>query len=69
MEGGIFLSIKDLQRLLGCENYNTANRLHLQIRDSLGKKSKYVTVKEYCQYENLDFDYVWEFLRGKASKK
>jgi hypothetical protein len=65
MEGGIFLTVKDLQRLLGCDNYNTANRHHLAIRDALGKKSKHLTIKEYCEYEELDFKYVWEFLRTK----
>ena len=69
MISGIFLSIKDLQRLLGSENYNTANKLHLSVRDALGKKSKYITIKEYCEHEELDFDYVWEFLRGKPSTK
>lgn len=65
MEGGIFLTVKDLQRLLGCDHYNTANRQHLAIRDALGKKSRYITIKEYCDYEELDFEYVWVFLRGK----
>jgi len=65
MEGGIFLTIKDLMNLLGCKQYNNAQREHLAIRDSLGKKEKKLTVKEYCDYEQIDFNYVWEFLRGK----
>ena len=66
MEGGIFLTIKDVQMLLGFDNYNTANRIHLSVRDALGKKSKLITIKEYCEYEELDFDYVWNYLRGKG---
>lgn len=65
MEGGIFLTIKDLQRLLGSENYNSACRIHVGIRDALGKKSKYLTIKEYCEYEGLEYEYIWNFLRGK----
>jgi hypothetical protein len=69
MEGGIFLSIKDLQQLLGCQSYKTANTLHLAIRDALKKKTKHITIKEYCKYEDLDFSYIWEFLRGKKEVK
>lgn len=69
MSGGIFLSIKDLYRLLGCENYKTAQSLHKSIRDSLRKKSKYVTIREYCQIEDLDFEYVWKFLRGDENEE
>jgi hypothetical protein len=71
MEGGIFLTTKDMMRLLGCEHYNTANRLLLQLRDSIKKRkgAKYITIKEYCEYEELDFTYIWEFLRGKLSKQ
>ncbi len=64
MEGGIFLTVKDMQRLLGTDNRGTASRAHLALRDAL-KKTKYVSIKEYCDYEKLDFTYVWEFLRGK----
>lgn len=69
MSQGIFLTIKDVQTLLGTDNYNTANSLHLSVRDALGKKSKYITIKEYCDYEGLDFNYIWEVLRGKPLTK
>ncbi len=68
MEGGIFLTIKDLQNLLGCDSYTTANKEHLAIRDALGK-TKNITIKEYCDYEELDFDYVWGYLREKKNHK
>jgi hypothetical protein len=69
MEGGIFLSIKDVQILLGFKNYHTAQKHLKAIRDALKKKSKYITIHEYCKHEELDFEYVWEFLRGKKIKK
>lgn len=68
MEGGIFLTVKDLMKLLGYDQYNSALREHLAIRDSLGKKDKRLTIKEYCEYEKVDFNYVWEYLRGSAKK-
>jgi hypothetical protein len=65
MEGGIFLTIKDLMRLLGTDSYAYAAREHLGLRDALEKKTKKVTIKEYCEYEKIDFAYVWDFLRSK----
>jgi len=69
MEGGILLTVKDLQRLLGMDNYSSAARHLRAVRDSLNKKGEKITIKEYCQCEDLDFDYVWEFLRGKQDDK
>lgn len=65
MEGGIFLSIKDLQKLLGSNSYRTVARQHQALRDILNKL--HITVKEYCEYEKLDFEYVWNFLRQKKN--
>ncbi|MBK6834039.1 MAG: hypothetical protein IPG89_07115 [Bacteroidetes bacterium] len=69
MEGHIFLSVKDLQKLLGSESYKTAHRLHLSLREALGRKSKYILIKEYCAYEGFEFAYIWEVLRGKSTPK
>lgn len=69
MEGGILFTIKDLQKLLGIDNYKSAARQHKCIRDCLQKKGDKITIKEYCECEDLDFDYVWEFLRGKKQKE
>lgn len=69
MEGHIFLSIKDLQKLLGTESYKTAQRLHSSLRESIGRKSRYILIREYCAYEGFDFNYIWEVLRGKSTPK
>lgn len=76
---GIFLSIKDLMLLNGSESYNSTQREHAQLRASLetdnpkikkrlaGKKKlvkRRITIKEYCDYMQLDFEEVWKFLRG-----
>jgi hypothetical protein len=68
MEGGILFTIKDLQKLLGVDNYKSAARQHQAARDSIGKKGNKMTIKEYCDCEDLDFKYVWEYLRGKKER-
>ena len=66
MEGGIFLTIKDLMRLTGSNSYNGTGHQHRAIRDSLSIKARgKITVKAYCEHEGIDFQYVWEFLRKK----
>jgi hypothetical protein len=69
MEGGIFISVKDIQVLLGCKRYNTALEYHLTVRDALGKSKKRITIKEFCEYEQLEFDYIWKVLRETPSDK
>ncbi len=69
MEGGIFLTVKDLQLLMGLDNYNSANRIHIAIRDAIGKKRSLITIKQYCEFEELEFEYVWNYLRGEKVKR
>ncbi|WP_276977823.1 hypothetical protein [Flavobacterium filum] len=64
MIGGIFINANDVQKLLGCERYATAHKYLTGVKDSLGKNSKYITIKEFCKYEELDFEYVWKLLRA-----
>jgi predicted ester cyclase len=63
MEKGIFLTVKDLMRLNGCNNEASAGRMHRAIRDSIAENKRKLTIKEYCQYERLDFKEIWLFLR------
>lgn len=61
---GIFLSVKDLMRLTGGNNYNSCANQHRAIRDSLStRKKRRLTIHEYCIYEQINFDYVWRYLR------
>lgn len=66
MEGGIFLTVKDLMKITGSNNYNSCGNLHRAIRDSIAKGKKKLTVKEYCDHEQIDFDYVWNFIRNNT---
>ncbi len=67
-EGGILLTVKDLMKITGSESYRGSAYLHKAVRDCLGKKGRKLTVKEYCEYEDLDFTYVWSVLREKKEK-
>lgn len=72
---GIFLTVKDLMRLLGSQSYDATRKEHAYIRLSLVKKGKKpiknlrivkrkLTIGEYCSYMGLDFVEIWRFLRG-----
>ncbi len=63
MDKGIFLTVKDLMRLTGSDNEASAGRMHRTIRDSIAQDKRKLTIKEYCQYERLDFKEIWIFLR------
>lgn len=63
MEKGIFLTVKDLMRLTGTDNETSAGRMHRTIRDAIAKNKRKLTIKEYCEYERLDFKEIWTFLR------
>ena len=44
MEGGIFLTVKDLMKITGSNNYNSCANLHRAIRDSIEKGKRKLTV-------------------------
>ena len=81
MAAGIFLSVKDLMRLNGTDNYNSAQREHSTIRAAMHKEDKTMkrrlgrrkhtkrrlTIREYCDYMQLEFSEIWQFLRGSSS--
>lgn len=58
------MTVNDLQYLLGIDNYRSAAQQLQDIRIALGKKGRKLTIMEYCESEDLDFEYVWKFLRG-----
>jgi len=61
-----FLTTQDLMRLEGFFNYKSANRRHVQIRDALsqqGSRKRRLTIKEYCDYEQLPSREIWLLLR------
>lgn len=68
MERGIFLTVNDLMKLSGSYSYFGCAKSHRAIRDSMAKNKRKLTIKEYCDYEIIDFEYVWKYLREKQQQ-
>lgn len=64
MEHGIFLTVKDLMKLTGSNNYGSCGNYHRMVRVSIAHRKRKLTIKEYCDFEIIDFEYVWKYLRG-----
>lgn len=47
--GSMFVSIRELQALLGC-GYETARRTHARFRAQLGRKTRYLTIEELADF-------------------
>ena len=62
MDKRIFLTVQDLMFLLGC-SYRHAWENHKTIRVAKKRKSKLLTIKEYCDFEGFEFDEIWKALR------
>lgn len=54
LKGGMLITPKEIQ-LLTDKHYKTCQKEHLAIRDALGKKSRQLSVQEYCDYNQLDY--------------
>lgn len=58
-----FLTVKDLMKLTGNHSYRSTAVMHRSIRDAIASNKRKLLIKEYCDYERLDFEYVWRVLR------
>jgi hypothetical protein len=61
LKGGIYITPKDIQ-ILNNSSINQARTEHRTIRDCLGIKSNKLTVKAYCEYCEIDYQMVVEYL-------
>lgn len=65
----IFLTTSDLQIITGT-GYDNCSKIMRTLKDSLGKKShQHVTIKEYCNYENISESEVLEAIGLKKPEK
>ncbi len=62
-QGLIYLSVADLAKLMGTNRMRTAFERHKSIREALAPGKRSLTIREYCRYENEDFEEVWGYLR------
>jgi len=62
------MTVEDLQALHGIQHYSNAARMHKQIRLGVsgGVEKRFLTIREYCKYQQLNFDEIWYVLRPDA---
>lgn len=68
-EPQFLLSIKDLMKIRGLTRYNTAQKEHQAIRNSISpdQPKRYLTIEEYCEHEALPLEQVLAFLNGETA--
>lgn len=72
---GLFITVKDLMALHGSDQYEAMRRHHKAVRDALttktnksaGKIKPYLTVKEYCEHMDMNYDEVCAFLNRNGT--
>lgn len=57
LKGAMLITPKEIQLITG-KGYGACHREHQAIRDSLGIKNNRLTVKEYCDYNQFDYEEV-----------
>ena len=61
-----FIRTADVMKLEQCSGGNATRKMN-QIRNALGKrKGKPVTIREYCEYNEIEEVDVKSFLQGKS---
>jgi hypothetical protein len=64
-QGPMFLSIKDLQHLMGTQWYNSAQKRHKKIRERIRPGKKDLTIREYCDFTGGSYRQTYQALRGE----
>ncbi len=64
-QGPMFLSIKDLQKLMGTAWYNSAQKRHKAIREAIRPGKKDLTIREYCEYTGASHRQTHKMLRSE----
>jgi hypothetical protein len=67
----LFITVKDLMILHSSNSYEAMRRLHHTIRECLtsernrvkGRIKTYLTIKEYCDFQDLNVEEVLSFLK------
>ena len=64
MKGNAFyMTIHDLMKLTG-QDYSSAARSHLSIRESITEGKRNLLIEEYCEYTKDNLERIWKILRG-----
>ncbi|MCA6392216.1 MAG: hypothetical protein IM607_12580 [Cytophagales bacterium] len=75
-KSGLFITVKDLMLLHCSDSYEAMRRLHHNIRECLtsaknkeqGRTKAYLTVREYCDFQDLNETEVIQFLESRKSR-
>ena len=62
--GRIYLTVEDLQVLMGISNMKTVYRHHKTIREAIQPGKPSLTIREYCDYMHESYEEVFGALRG-----
>jgi len=63
IKGGIYISTKEIQLLSGSTCIRTAQREHKRIRKKLGVKSGRLTIRQYCEYYEIRYQDILNYLK------
>jgi hypothetical protein len=61
LKGGLFITAKEISLVTGLHIRN-AQKEHQQIRDTFGRKGRKLTIRQFCLYNELDYEEVVAFL-------
>ena len=62
LHGAMLITTRDIQLILRTSCERTAQQDHKLVRDGLGKNRKRLTIKQYCDYWELDLEDTLNFL-------
>ena len=56
-------------QLTGSDSYKSTAKSHKAIRDCIAADKRKLTIKEYCDYEGLNFSEIFSYIRKTPSPK
>ncbi len=62
LKGGMLITARDIQIITGSISDESARREHRTVRDALGKTKPRLSIKEYCDYWELNLEETLNFL-------
>lgn len=62
-QGPAYLTITDLQKLMGTRSYRYAAKVHQRIREGIKPGKKNLTIREYCDWTGDPYEEIRRFLR------
>lgn len=67
--GKHFITPEDMMLMIGTPNRSTAHYRFKAICEAIKPGKRSLTIREFCRFESLDYQEVWEMLRPKIPFK